>query len=49
MSIEVTEDHEIVVRAGRPKYTLEELVAGITPKNRHRETNTGKPVGKESW
>jgi antitoxin MazE len=49
VSLEVTEDHEIVVRSGRPKYTLEELVNGITPKNRHRETGTGKAVGKEIW
>jgi antitoxin MazE len=33
----------------RRKYTLEELVSKITPKNRHPETDWGKPVGKEIW
>lgn len=32
-----------------PKYTLEDLVAGITPKNRHKEFDWGKPMGKEIW
>lgn len=27
--------------------TLEELVAQITPENRHKETNWGRAVGKE--
>ena len=31
------------------KYTLEELVCKITPKNRHPETDWGKPMGKEIW
>ena len=30
-------------------YTLEELVAGITPENRHEEWDTGPPVGREVW
>ena len=29
------------------KYKLEDLVAGITPKNRHKEFDWGKPMGKE--
>ena len=33
-----------------PKYTLEELVAGITPKNRHKLIwPDDKPRGKEVW
>lgn len=28
-------------------YELEELVAGITPENRHEEWNIGPPVGNE--
>lgn len=31
------------------KYTLEELVSGITSENRHDEIDTGTPVGKEVW
>ena len=33
----------------RRKYTLQELVSKITPKNRHPETDWGKPMGKEIW
>lgn len=33
----------------RRKYTLEELVSKITPKNRHPETDWGGPMGKEIW
>ena len=29
--------------------TLEELVARITPENRHEETYWGPPVGNEVW
>jgi antitoxin MazE len=31
------------------RYTLEELVAQITPENLHGETDWGPPVGRESW
>ena len=34
---------------GLPYVSLEELVAGITPENRHEEWDTGPPVGKEIW
>jgi antitoxin MazE len=39
----------IVVRAARVQRTLEELVAGITRKNQHSETDWGKPLGNEAW
>ena len=39
----------IVLRPTRRKYELSELVARITPKNRHRETDWGRPQGEESW
>ena len=31
------------------KYTLEELLKGVTKKNIHSETDWGKPMGKEIW
>lgn len=37
------------VKTQIPKYTLEELVKGITKKNRHKEFDWGKPMGKEVW
>ena len=33
----------------KPKYTLEELVAKITPENRHEPIDFGPPVGNEVW
>jgi antitoxin MazE len=39
----------IVMRPARPRYELSDLVARISPKNRHRETDWGPPQGKESW
>jgi len=49
LSLDVAGDGSIVLRPGQRRYSLQELVAGITPKNRHRETDWGKPVGKEIW
>ena len=42
-------DGAIVVRPTRRKYELSDLVAKITPRNRHRETDSGRPQGEESW
>jgi antitoxin MazE len=39
----------IVIRPSRPTYSLEELVAGITPGNRHTESDWGTPIGHEVW
>lgn len=42
----VDEDAVII----RPKrYSLEKLLAQVTPENLHPETATGKPVGREAW
>ena len=37
------------VRSKKRKYSLRQLVAGITRKNRHDEITTGQPVGGEVW
>jgi antitoxin MazE len=39
----------IVIRPSRPTYSLERLVAKITPRNRHHENDWGEPVGQETW
>jgi antitoxin MazE len=39
----------IVIRPSRPTYSLERLVAKITPRNRHGESDWGPPVGHETW
>jgi antitoxin MazE len=39
----------IVIHPSRPTYSLEQLVAKITPRNRHDETDWGAPTGHEAW
>ena len=39
----------IVIQPSRPQYSLEQLVAKITPRNRHHEDDWGQPVGHEAW
>ncbi len=40
---------QLVVTPLRREYRLDDLVAAITPDNRHEETNWGSPVGHEVW
>jgi antitoxin MazE len=47
-------DGKLTIEVIKPKhrkrrYTLEELVAGITPENRHEEIEWGPPLGNEAW
>ena len=47
-------DGKLVIEVTKPKrrkrrYTLDELVAGITPENRYEEIDWGPPVGNEVW
>ena len=48
LSLAMGEDGSIVLRSHRRKYSLDLLVAGITAKNRHRETDWGAAQGKEA-
>jgi len=49
-TVEVSVDNgAIVIRPGRRRYSLDELVGGITKHNRHRETDWGAPAGHEAW
>lgn len=46
----VVEDGAVVVKPVRKRrYSLDELVAGITAENRHEEVDTGPGVGNEAW
>lgn len=45
----VVKDGSIVITRAARRYTIEELIKGITPKNRHKETDWGRPVGREVW
>ena len=49
VTLALDSDGGIVLRSARRRYELSELVARITPKNRHRETDWGQPRGEESW
>jgi len=49
VALALDSDGGIVLRPTRRRYELSELVARITPKNRHRETDWGQPQGEESW
>jgi hypothetical protein len=48
--IERVNNVEVRVRkkAGR-RFSLSELLAGVTPENIHAEIQTGPSVGKEAW
>jgi antitoxin MazE len=39
----------LLARPTRPRAKLDDLVAGITKKNRHAATDWGGPVGNEVW
>ena len=44
------EDGKIVLSpVAEPKATLGDLLSGVTPKNIHREVDTGASTGNEAW
>jgi antitoxin MazE len=48
--VEITvHDGRLILVAARREYALEELVEGITSENRHRESDWGRPKGRELW
>ena len=49
LNLSVGKGGAVVMRPAHRKYHLKELVSGITPRNRHDETDWGGPVGKEMW
>ena len=51
VEISVEEDRLVidVPKNEEERITLEELLAGITEQNVHREIDTGIPVGNEVW
>ena len=43
-------DGNLTIKPRKQKqYSLNELIAGITPTNRHGEIDTGRSVGEEVW
>ncbi len=51
VEVELTVDRGRLVAAPvqQRRYTLDALLARVTPRNRHREIDTGSPVGRELW
>jgi antitoxin MazE len=47
VSVKVQKGRIVIEPMMKSEYQLEELLAGITPKNLHSESDFGKPVGKE--
>ena len=48
--VEITvRDGRMIIMGANREYLLEELVRGITPENRHRESDWGRPRGREVW
>ena len=45
----IVQDGQLTVKPVNTKLTLESLVEGITPENRHKEIDWGKPAGGEVW
>ncbi|SCZ86642.1 AbrB/MazE/SpoVT family DNA-binding domain-containing protein [Nitrosomonas mobilis] len=41
------ENGRIIIEPAAPSYSLDDLLAGITPKNRHSEQDFGIPQGQE--
>lgn len=47
VQLTVEEGRIIIEPVGAIEYSIDRLVAGITPKNSHKEVDFGAPVGKE--
>ncbi|QDZ40231.1 AbrB/MazE/SpoVT family DNA-binding domain-containing protein [Euhalothece natronophila Z-M001] len=48
VSFTVSEEGSIIL-SPKPKYTLDELLEGVSPEHFEGETEWGEPVGKEVW
>jgi antitoxin MazE len=49
VELSVDQNRLVITPARRRRYTLQELVAGITEENRRDEIDTGPSVGNEAW
>ena len=49
VNIDLRDGKIVVEPKTRSKYSLKELVKGITEENRHGEVHTGTPKGNEVW
>lgn len=49
LEIQVSKGRVVLTPAATPEYRLGDLLKKVTKKNIHRETDWGKPRGKEIW
>jgi antitoxin MazE len=49
VEITIVDGRIIITPVQAPRWTLEELLAGINKKNIHHEVDTGSTVGNEVW
>lgn len=49
LEFKVTAPGAVQIRTAKTKPTLAQLIRGITPENRHEETDWGRAVGNELW
>ncbi|MHC5728321.1 MAG: AbrB/MazE/SpoVT family DNA-binding domain-containing protein [Nostoc sp.] len=49
ITFSVSGDSIVITPRKRKKYTLDELLEGMTPDNFHSEFETGNAVGNEDW
>ena len=49
VTLTVVDGNLLIQPIHRRKYTLDELLEGMTPENCHREVEMGEPVGNEIW
>jgi antitoxin MazE len=49
VTVTVAGEGALMIKRGRRKYRLSQLVSRISAKNRHSETKWGEPQGKEIW
>jgi len=49
VEIRFVDGNLIISPTQTPEYDLDELLSEVTPENIHSETDTGSPMGRESW
>ena len=49
VDLSLVEGKLVITPAAKTRASLEELLAGVTPANMHREVDTGSSAGNEAW
>ena len=51
MKVDIREEDDrlVITPVERTSYKLETLLRAVSPRNLHRETDFGKPEGREAW